>query len=531
PRQPGHGRAGSPGGDHHAGGFGAGAAGAVGNDAGGGDHAAAGADGDGAAGRRAGLGAAEDGRAGRGAVADPERGGSAGGDPAGPDPRIAALATGALMARPSFSGLRPGPAVGRPPLAERAEPRRTEGEAFGGPGIPPRWTRGGKDAIGTAYAASSRVWFTLAQGTLTEVYFPTVDRPQIRDLQFLFSDGATFFHGERRDLDHQVESLGPHALGYRITSADRQGRYRCHKEVIADPHLSAVLVRARLEVAGALARSLRLFVLAAPHLDGTGWNNSAEVAEVAGRTLLLGHRNGSWMAVGATAGLTNPSVGFVGASDGWTDIAEHLAPTFHFASASDGNVALTAEVAAAAEGQEFTLGLAFGDSRQAAINTLLQSLEQPYAPARERFLQQWERAAEHLLGAGPPGRGPGAEARSSVRHPLEAGSSDGGALYRRSVAVMLAHEDKTYPGALIASLSIPWGEAKGDEDLGGYHLVWTRDMVNSARRAVAASPLASSPLAQIYLAAAQHEDGGFAQNFWINGTPYWQGIQLDEVAF
>jgi len=399
------------------------------------------------------------------------------------------------------------------------------------------------------------VWFTLAQGTLTEVYFPTVDRPQIRDLQFLFSDGATFFHGERRDLDHQVESLGPHALGYRITSADRQGRYRCHKEVIADPHLSAVLVRARLEVAGALARSLRLFVLAAPHLDGTGWNNSAEVAEVAGRTLLLGHRNGSWMAVGvagppfaglrpgppagrpplvSVAGrveLANASAGFVGASDGWTDIAEHLAPTLHFASASDGNVALTAEVAGAASGHEFTLGMAFGDSRQAAINTLLQSLEQPYAPARERFLQQWERAAEHLLGAGPPGRGPGAEARSSVRHPLEAGSSDGGALYRRSVAVMLAHEDKTYPGALIASLSIPWGEAKGDEDLGGYHLVWTRDMVNSASGLLASGDAATARRALIYLAAAQHEDGGFAQNFWINGTPYWQGIQLDEVAF
>ena len=387
------------------------------------------------------------------------------------------------------------------------------GEAFGAPGIPPRWTRGGKDAIGTAYAASSRVWFTLAQGTLTEVYFPTVDRPQIRDLQFLFTDGATFFHGERRDLDHTVEALGAHALGYHIVSSDRQGRYRCHKELIADPHLSCVLLRSKLEcTAAGTARSLRMFVLAAPHLDGTGWNNQAEIAVVSGRTVLLGHRNGSWMAIGATAELTNASAGFVGSSDGWTDIAEHLGPSFRFASASDGNVAVVAEIAGAAKGREFTLALAFGDSRQAAINTLLQSLEEPFAPARERFLEQWERAGEH-------------------RRALESGASDGGRVYRRSVGLLLAHEDKTYPGALIASLSIPWGEAKGDEDLGGYHLVWTRDLVNSAGGLLASGDAATARRTLIYLAAAQHEDGGFAQNFWINGTPYWQGIQLDEVAF
>src|SRR5579875_2287739 len=115
--------------------------------------------------------------------------------------------------------------------------------AFGPPGIPPRWTRGAKDAIGVAYSAASRVWFTLAQGTLTEVYYPTVDRPQVRDLQFLFTDGATFFCGERRDCDSQSEVLGPDALGFAITTADRLGRFRCHKQVISDPHLSCVLLR------------------------------------------------------------------------------------------------------------------------------------------------------------------------------------------------------------------------------------------------------------------------------------------------
>src|SRR5260221_14442178 len=70
--------------------------------------------------------------------------------------------------------------------------------APGGPGIEPRWTRGTKIAIGTAYSTSSRVWYTLDPGCVTEVYYPTIDTPQIRDLQFLFTDGETFFHDARR---------------------------------------------------------------------------------------------------------------------------------------------------------------------------------------------------------------------------------------------------------------------------------------------------------------------------------------------
>ena len=81
--------------------------------------------------------------------------------------------------------------------------------ASGHPGIEPRWARSAKDAVGTAYSVSSRVWFTTSAGILNEVYYPTIDRPQIRDLQFLLTDGATFFHDERRDLDTRTEYLGP----------------------------------------------------------------------------------------------------------------------------------------------------------------------------------------------------------------------------------------------------------------------------------------------------------------------------------
>ena len=387
-----------------------------------------------------------------------------------------------------------------------------QGEAVGAPGMPPRWTRSGKDGVGTAYAASSRVWFTLAQGALTEIYYPTVDRPQVRDLQFLFTDGATFLHTERRDCDAHLEAMAPEALGYRVRIEDRQGRYRCHKQIIADPHLSCVLVHARLEILDpVLARTLRVFVLCAPHLGGQGWNNTAEIGEVASRRLLLAHRQNNWLAVSADVPLRHASAGFVGASDGWTDLHKHRQPTFSFASATNGNVALSAELTLD-KTREFTCGIAFGVSRQAAINTLLQSLDQPFAPTRERFLEQWARTCDHLA-------------------PLETQALDGGALYHRSVSLLLSHEDKTYPGAMIASLAIPWGETKSDDDLGGYHLVWTRDLVQSATGLLASGDTATPRRALIYLSASQHPDGGFAQNFWINGTPYWSGIQLDEVAF
>ena len=115
--------------------------------------------------------------------------------------------------------------------------------------------------------------------------------------------------------------------------------------------------------------------------------------------------------------------------------------------------------------------------------------------------------------------------------PLEKSSFDKGNLFKSSVSLLLAHEDKSYPGALIASLAIPWGEAKGDQDQGGYHLVWTRDMVNSVTALLAAGDTATPLRALIFLAVSQHEDGGFAQNFWVTGEAYWTGIQLDEVAF
>src|SRR5512135_1759600 len=118
--------------------------------------------------------------------------------------------------------------------------------ASGGPGGEPRWTRSDKDGVGTAYSALSRVWFTVSKGILNEIYYPTIDRPQIRDFQFLITDGETFFSDERR-LVNTHDCLLPDALGFRIVNVDPGGRYRITKEIITDPHRDCLLVHAKIE--------------------------------------------------------------------------------------------------------------------------------------------------------------------------------------------------------------------------------------------------------------------------------------------
>src|ERR1700722_2904599 len=132
----------------------------------------------------------------------------------------------------------------------------TINQAFGHPGIEPKWTSARKDAIGTAYSAASRLWFTIWRGILTELYYPTIDRPQVRDLQFLVSDGETFFHEEKRDMSSSLSCLS-HSLGYQITSESREQGYKISKTVIADPHCASLLIHVNWQS----QRPLKLYVL------------------------------------------------------------------------------------------------------------------------------------------------------------------------------------------------------------------------------------------------------------------------------
>jgi glucoamylase len=388
---------------------------------------------------------------------------------------------------------------------------RSRKVAFGRPGLEPRWTHGNKDGVGTAYSGSSRIWFTIFQGVITETYFPTVDRPQLRDLQYLVTDGETFFHEEKRHLQTKVERGSAHALYFSVTNCDPAGRYSIVKEIITHPHHACLLQKTQIEGADDFLAKLRLYVLCAPHLEVGGWNNNGYVKEIGGRRVLVAEKDGTWLVLGATVPFSRLSCGYVAASDGWTDLAGNFQMDWEFDEAPDGNIALTGELDLQGR-REFTTGLAFGYSLSSAATALFESLATPFADHKNRFIEQWERPGRHHLS-------------------LDQFSRDDGNLYHGSYSLLLAHEDKTYPGAFIASLSIPWGESRGDNDEGGYHYVWTRDMVNTAMGLLAAGNKVTPLRALIYLATIQHPDGRFPQNFWIDGTAYWGGIQLDEVAF
>jgi glucoamylase len=408
------------------------------------------------------------------------------------------------------------------------------GEAFGAPGLEPRWTSSVKDAVVTAYSGSSRIWCTCSHGILNEIYHPTIDRPQVRDMEFLVTDGETFVHEEKRDLRTTFEYIDPEALGVRYVNRDPDGRYSLTKEIICDPHHGVVLTWVRLEGREDLLPRLRLYALLAPHLNGGGAGNSARTMDLAGHKVLLAWKNEWSLVMTANCGFTRMSCGFVGQSDGWQDLMKDFRMDWEFGSAMNGNVAVMGEIdlrcseklgnggfgagGAETEGstdgrtaREFTLAIGIGEGHHTAMQKTMGALSVPFEEHKKRFIEQWKRAA----------------------HPdwLAAKAQDGGKLMRASHAVLLAHEDKIYSGAFVASASIPWGQAKGDDDLGGYHLVWTRDMVQTATALLACGRMETARRALVYLACTQQPDGGFAQNFWIDGTPYWSGKQLDEVAF
>jgi len=385
------------------------------------------------------------------------------------------------------------------------------GVAFGAPGIPSRWTSSAKEGVGTSYHTSCRLWFTLSHGIINEIYYPRVDQPNTRDCQFLITDGETFFHEEKRDFSHVVEYPEKNCPFYRLINTERSGRYRVVKEILTDPHSSVLLIHTKIEILDeSLRGKLRVYLLLAPH----GNDNCGHCTEI-GETPLMyaecGLLQNVHMVTACNSGFVKRSIGYVGYSDGWQDLTDNFRMDWEFRSALKGNVALTGEIRLPAS-HEFTVAIACGGSYQSTATKLLQSLAEPFVRHREGYVRQWQRAMVNS------------------EFNFTDDTTDGGGMYRLSRCVLLCHEDKLFQGAMVASMSVPWGETKGDDDLGGYHLVWTRDLVQSATALLATGQTGTPLRALIWLAAVQRADGSFPQNSWIDGTAYWSGLQLDEIA-
>ena len=388
----------------------------------------------------------------------------------------------------------------------------SEVEAFapGWPGIAPRWTSSAKSGIGTAVSRASRVWFTLSHGILNEIYYPRVDHACTRDLGFIVTDGHSYFSEEKRSAHSETSQVAPGIPAYRVRNSAVDWRYRIEKEVLTDPWRDVVLQRIRFTPLQGGPANLRLFVLLAPHLANHGDGNTAWAGDYKGTPMLLASRGPHALALASSAPWRDRSVGFVGASDGWQQLKAHSRLTTTFTRAENGNVALVGEINLAACEGTFVLALGFGPTPMEAGQHALISLQEDFDETQAEYVRAWRCWHAKLEG------GVAAERRQP--------------LYASSAAVLRAHESKRVEGGVIASLSIPWGFAKQDDDLGGYHLVWPRDLVQIAGGFIAIGAHEHVRRILRYLQVTQEADGHWSQNMWLDGTAYWQGLQLDETA-
>lgn len=425
-----------------------------------------------------------------------------------PDGSAAVGADTILYGRPSAWALHP-KGGGKPEAAP------------GGPGAEPRWATSGKVGVGTALCptvnSTSLVWFTLARGVVTEIFYPRVDIACTRELGLVVTDGKDFVSAEQDGAEQRVETPVEGVPLYRLINTCRQGRYRIEKTVFAHPHQDAVLQLTRFSPLRGGLDGYHLYATLAPHLGNRGGGNTAWLGEHQGVPMLFAQRTHHCLALACSAPWLDGSVGFVGVSDGRQDLLEHKRLTRRYGVAENGNVSMTGKVDLLACDGVFALAVGFGVEPAEAGHRALASLLGDPDDLRREYVRGWQDWQKPLIAMKP------------------AGGQGGRDLYRISTAVLQTHDAQSIPGAMIASLSTPWGESRGDEErergTGGYHLVWPRDLAESAGGLLAAGGRAEAVRVLRYLQATQTADGHWPQNMWVSSAQYWTGIQLGETAF
>ncbi|KXU97678.1 glucan 1,4-alpha-glucosidase [Caballeronia megalochromosomata] len=363
--------------------------------------------------------------------------------------------------------------------------------APGWPGIAPTWTSSAKDLVTTSLGRS-RVWASIGHGILNEVYWPSAGEPQVRDLGFIVA-GPSGWHELKRIGRYRLSLPSPFIPQPRIV---HEGEGYCLElDLSPDPLRDVILVAFRLT-----GNDVKLYALIAPHLGGSGLHNNARTADG-----LVAWKDGVALHLSADCGFSRASAGYVGYSDGWQDFANHARMDWTFVEALDGNVALMGELAAATG----VLALSFAEAPEGACTLARSSLAEGFDSVQRSCAEAWQAWA---AGIAVP------EALEPVRYEA-----------CLSAMVLKAHEGRTYPGALIASLSIPWGNTS--DSTGGYHLVWTRDAVEAALALLAIGCVEDTRRVLGYLIATQRVDGSWSQNSYPDGRPFWTGVQLDEVGF
>lgn len=382
-------------------------------------------------------------------------------------------------------------------------------KAPGKPGIAGKWTSSQKTGVGTAPFTRSRIWFAISHGIINEVYFPDVDKPNTRDMQFIVTDGKQFFAEEKRDCHSECKNLKPGVAGYQIINRCKKNQFEIRKTIFTNPY-SCTLIQ-QTEFIPLVKKKFRVFVLLAPHIYGSGSHNSGAVLEYKGGQFLTAYRKHIHLALGCNHPFMDMSCGYVGKSDGWQELKKNKYLKNKYTSAPDGNIALTAEIDLEASKGKFSLALSFGTTFYEAAKEAKASFFHNKEHLKKKYIQGWEEIIQK-------------------RPKISFVNKEAKSLYDSSVMVLNTHLGKIVPGNVIASLSIPWGASKGDNDIGGYHLIWPRDLVEIAGGFLAGGQQENARLILHFLSSIQEGDGHFAQCLWHSGKPYWNNIQMDETA-
>jgi glucoamylase len=381
--------------------------------------------------------------------------------------------------------------------------------APGAPGGPAFWTNGAKTGFGTARGLGSKVWYTLNSGKTTELFYPRIDTPSVRDSQLLVTDGRTFTDREDRDTVHATRVLDRRGLTYRVVNTAKSGAYRITKTYVTDPARSTVLVD--ITFTSLTGKPYKIYVLHDPALGNDGTDDTA-----GGRgATMVSSSPGIGSGVAADPAFTRISSGYLGVSDGWTDLRSDHRMDWSYVAPHPGNVVQTGETALSGlpGHRHLTLAIGFGGTAQAGSRAAHASLTTGFASVSQDFAIGWRHYLKSL-------------------DPVPQSAARWQRLWRVSAMVLAASEDKTYRGGFVAAPARPWAWGFELRDLPVYHAVWARDLYQIATGLLADGDVPAANRALTYLwTVQQRPDGSFPQNSRLDGAPVFTSQQMDEVAF
>ena len=395
-------------------------------------------------------------------------------------------------------------------------PARAAGSAPGAPGANATWNESNVQGFADSLGSASKVWYTVGNGELENVFYPQTDTPSTFGLQYIVTDGSSFTDTETANTSHAITLADPSGTSPVWQQVNTAANFTITKTYIADPSRSVVLIQTTFDNRG--STPLQLYADYLPQLNNQGMGNTGGTDSASGD---LVSSNGSVSsALAASANFTQTTSGYVGStSDGSAMLAGSHALTSTYSTApSAGHIVQVAQIPVAATGSTtFTLALAFDSSQSAAVSDAAASLATGFSSLEGSFEQGWH---SWLAGLNSP--------PASVT-----GNAQLQQQYYVSLMEVKADEDKTFTGGFVAAPNDPWGTSVSANNAGdhGYHVVWTRDEYQMASALLAAGDATDANAALQYIFAYEEESSGAVkQNTFLNGNTVFGSLQMDEVA-